>query len=250
MLQRILISAIGAGLSVGLLTAAMQYFTTTPLVIAAEAFEQPGAGHDHGAADHAHSSDAPAHGEHPSPSAGGEPETREAWAPEVGFERTFYTSLTTGLTGVGFALMLLAAMVLKGGQIDGRAGLLWGIGGFAALALAPALGLPPDLPGSAATELADRQFWWLGTITASACGIGLIVFTQQWWTRAAGILLLVAPHIVGAPHVEEFTSAVPAELAGHFVAASLVVSAVFWALLGWAAGSLYQRLEQAPLAAR
>ncbi|NND49660.1 MAG: cobalt transporter [Rhizobiales bacterium] len=249
MLQRILISAIGAGLAVGLLTAAIQHVTTTPLVIAAEAYEQPGGGHDHGAADHAHSSDAAAHGAHTLPASGAETTRREAWAPEDGLERTFYTALTTSLTGVGFALMLLAAMVFKGGRIDERAGLFWGIGGFAAVALAPALGLPPELPASATADLAGRQIWWLGTIISSACGIGLLAFTVQWWARTAGVLLLAAPHIIGAPHPQTFTSAVPAELAGQFAATSLAVSAVFWVLLGWAAASLYQRLEPTPVAA-
>ncbi len=249
MLQRILISAISAGIGIGLLTAAIQHVTTTPLVIAVEAYEQPGVGHDHGAADHAHSSDAAAHGAHASPAAGAETARREAWAPEDGLERTFYTALTNSLTGVGFALMLLAVMVFKGGRIDGRAGFLWGIGGFAAVALGPALGLPPELPGSATADLAGRQIWWLGTILATACGIGLLAFTVQWWARAAGVLLLAAPHIVGAPHPQAFTSAAPAELAGQFAAASLAVSAIFWVLLGWAAASLYQRLEPTPVAA-
>ena len=235
MLQRILISAIGAGLCVGLLTAAIQHVTTTPLVIAAESYEQTDGGHHHHASDDAHE-----HGP-----AGEEAHTQSTttWAPEDGFERTFYSSLTTGLTGVGFALMLLAAMVFTGRRIDGRSGLLWGIGGFAAVALAPALGLPPELSGSATADLAGRQIWWLGTILASACGIGLLALSTYWWARAAGALLLAAPHIIGAPHPQAFTSAVPAELAGQFAATSLVVGAIFWVLLGWTTASLYQRLE-------
>ena len=34
----------------------------------------------------------------------------------------------------------------------------------------------------------------------------------------------------------------PAELAGHFAAASLALSAVFWVALGWACGSIWERL--------
>ena len=35
----------------------------------------------------------------------------------------------------------------------------------------------------------------------------------------------------------------PPELAAHFVAASLVTAAVFWAMLGWLSGTLYRRLS-------
>ncbi|NND48715.1 MAG: cobalt transporter, partial [Rhizobiales bacterium] len=86
MLQRILISAIGAGLAVGLVTAAIQHVTTTPLVIAAEAYEQPDTAHHHHPAEdaHAHShADAEEHSQ-----------STAVWAPGDGFERTFYTSLT------------------------------------------------------------------------------------------------------------------------------------------------------------
>jgi predicted cobalt transporter CbtA len=48
----------------------------------------------------------------------------------------------------------------------------------------------------------------------------------------------------GAPRPETFASTAPAELAGHFVAASLVVTAVFWAVLGFASGAIYERLTR------
>jgi predicted cobalt transporter CbtA len=51
--------------------------------------------------------------------------------------------------------MALAAR--SGHDLDARRGLLWGLGGFAALHLAPAVGLPPELPGMASADLAARQ---------------------------------------------------------------------------------------------
>jgi predicted cobalt transporter CbtA len=54
---------------------------------------------------------------------------------------------------------------------------------------------------------------------------------------------MVLPHVVGAPHPHEYTSAVPSELSGHFAAASLVVHAVKWALAGCVAGYVWQRGE-------
>ena len=63
--------------------------------------------------------------------------------------------------------------------------------------------------------------------------------------RIAGVVLIALPHIVGAPHPHEYASGAPAELAGHFAAASLVVTAVFWAVLGAASGGAYERLSRA-----
>jgi len=227
-LQRILLSAVGAGLAVGLVVAAIQQFTTAPLILRAEIFEGGGAAYHHDA-----DADAAPH-EHDA----------QAWSPAAGAERIAYTSLATVVTAIGFALMLIAAMVLKGGPIDGRAGLLWGLGGFAAVALAPALGLPPELPGSAAADLAERQLWWVATAVATAAGLGLMAFAGGWALRAAGLALIALPHLIGAPQPNAFTSTAPAELSGEFVAASIALAAVFWALLGWAGGTLYGRLEQ------
>ncbi len=49
MFQRIFGAALIAGLLAGVVTAGLQHLTTTRLIIAAEAFEQAPAGHDHGA---------------------------------------------------------------------------------------------------------------------------------------------------------------------------------------------------------
>lgn len=40
-------------------------------------------------------------------------------------------------------------------------GLLWGLAGCATFVLAPTLGLPPELPGTAAADLTLRQTWWI-----------------------------------------------------------------------------------------
>ena len=63
-------------------------------------------------------------------------------------------------------------------------------------------------------------------------------------TTAVGptILKFVAPHIVGAPQPEAYASTAPAELAGHFAAASLAVSAIFWSVLGFLCGAIHERL--------
>jgi len=233
MLRNIVFAAFGAGLAVGLITAVLQQFTTTPLIIEAEIFES-GGGQDHAEAEHAAGPGTPAIAE-------GD-EEQAAWAPADGIERIMSTSSATVVIAVAAALMLLGVMVLRGGAINGRTGLAWGAAAFAAVSLAPAVGLPPELPGSAAADLLERQLWWAATVVVTAAGIGLMVFGSTSWTRAVAVLLIAAPHVFGAPHPAEFTSTAPAELAGHFAATSLGLAAVFWLLIGWGAASLFARL--------
>lgn len=235
MLHRILWAALVAGIVAGLATAVLQHFTTTPLILEAETYE--------GAAPDTAALSAPAllvlvhtHGDH---AEGAE----EGWAPADGLERTLYTAVATIGTAFGFALIVLSAMILAGVPITARSGLLWGVAGFAAAGLAPALGLAPELPGSAAAALEARQAWWVATALATAGGLWLVLRVAKPLAIAGGIVLIVLPHLVGAPHPGGFTSTVPAELAGHFAAASLVVMAVIWALAGTLAGWMWQRGE-------
>ncbi len=158
-----------------------------------------------------------------------------------GIERTLFTSFGNIVAGIGFALMLVAGFALNGGEIDGRRGVLWGVAGFAVFSLAPALGLPPEVPGAMAAELVARQGWWLAVVAATALGLGLMVFGRKTVWIVLGVVVLAAPHIVGAPHPEKLGGPVPPELAAHFVAASLVTAAVFWVVLGWLSGTLYRR---------
>jgi predicted cobalt transporter CbtA len=142
MLNRILAACLAAGALAGLATATLQEFTTTPLIIQAEAYEKPSAG------GHQHSS-MPLHGEHgarlilaqnteapaaPSPAA-----EAEEWAPADGIERTIYTSIATIVASFGFALILLSAMILTNSPITARTGLAWGAAAFVVTGLAPAL---------------------------------------------------------------------------------------------------------------
>jgi len=218
MLRRILLAGLVAGLIGGIVISIVQEFTTTPLILHAEEFES---GQSHA-------------------SSGGE---AEAWAPADGIQRTLFTSFGNIVAGMGFALMLVAGFALHGGEIDGRRGIIWGLAGFAVFSLAPALGLPPEVPGAMAAELVPRQGWWLSTAAATALGLGLMVFGRNLVWIVLGVVVLAAPHIIGAPHPDKLGGPVPPELAAHFVAASLVTAAVFWAILGWLSGTLYRRLS-------
>ncbi len=246
MFRRIFLSAIAAGLISGLTVSVVQEFTTTPIILEAERYENG----DPNEQD-ARSTDVPtptlihavpeahnhlfAHGD------GDGDGAEAAWGPEDGIERTLYTTLANVLTGIGFALILVAGFALRGEDVDGKKGVLWGIAGFAAFSLLPALGLPPEVPGSFAAELSARQGWWLFAAAASAVGIWLAVFARANWLKVVGILVVALPHLVGAPHPAEFGGNPPPELAGHFVSASLVTAALFWVALGWLSGTFYRR---------
>jgi cobalt transporter subunit CbtA len=242
MLNRVLAVALAAGLVAGLAIAVLQHFTTTPLILAGEAFEKP-AGHaslDPGAAGlplsgatiilaHSHAEGA-AHDE-------------TGWSPADGLERTAFTSLATVLTAIGFALILIAGLVISGDPIDTRRALAWAAAAFIATGLAPALGLAPELPGSASAPLLARQIWWVATAVATAAALWLLILTPGLWAKALGLVLLLAPHVVGAPHPEGYASGAPAELAGAFAATSLVVNAALWASVGVAVGVFWQRFK-------
>lgn len=224
-----------AGLVSGVVLAALQTFATDPLILQAEVYENAaGGGHDHAAApaDQAGGTEAaaPAH-EH----------ADEAWGPADGFERFAYNALANIVSGIGFALILVAASELAGGIGNWRQGLFWGLAGFAAFTLAPGLGLPPELPAMPAAELLPRQVWWTGTVVATAAGLALIVFKRTAPLAALGVALIAAPHVIGAPQPTDFETPIPEGLHHQFVVAVTVTNLVFWAVLGAAAGVVRQR---------
>jgi cobalt transporter subunit CbtA len=235
MLMRILATGLVAGALAGVIVAGLQHVTTTPLILKAETYEKVEGGHQH-----THGPVAPAQSQEAAP---GAEEMADEWSPRDGLERTAFTTLATVATGIGFAFMLLAVLVASGIAPTARTGLAWGFGAFVATGLAPALGLPPELPGSAAAELIQRQIWWVATVAATGMGLWLIARISSLWAIALGVALIVGPHIVGAPHPHDYSSEVPAEIAGHFTASSLVVHAVLWALVGAIAGSIWQRAD-------
>lgn len=265
MFKRIFATALAAGLLAGVGVTALQEITTTPLIRHAEQFERgPGAepqrlgtpdrsllpkAHGHGLpTPHVHiagqsrAHEAPGvHGHLTNEARAHGPVVLGGEGAGAGIPDIAFTAAANILTAVGFALVLVACFALSGRRVGGREGLLWGIAGFAAVSLAPALGLPPEVPGALAADLTARQGWWLLCVAATAGGLWLLVFRGVGRWTVAGLLLIAAPHLVGAPAPSEFGGTAPPELAAHFVAASLVTAAVFWAGLGWLSGTFWNR---------
>ncbi|MDB5613305.1 MAG: cobalt transporter [Devosia sp.] len=228
MIRNLFAAALLAALCAGLVTAAIQHFRVTPIIMHAETFEGEG-GHSHGAeavvADHAHAEGTAEHSHDVVA-------TTDEWAPQDGFERTAYTVLATVLAAAGFALIIGAVSMFANIPITFANGFLWGIAGFLAFSLAPAYGLAPELPGMAAADLVARQIWWVGTALATGGAILLLAKTRANWAFAVAVALVVVPHIIGAPASPDEPSAVPAHLATEFAAITLGTSLVFWLLLG------------------
>jgi len=234
-----------AGLVAGLLLSAMQAFQTTPLIMQAEAFENvpaaSAAPDNHATSGHAtsdHASSEQAAADH---AADGHTHDQTAWVPADGFERSFYTVVANVAVAIGFALLLVVASEFAGGLTGWRQGLVWGLAGFAVFSLAPGLGLPPELPGMPAADFSARQTWWIGTVAATAVGLALLVFGRSAVLAVIGVALIVAPHIIGAPHPASFETAVPVELHRSFVVAVTISTLVFWLALGAIAGALRPR---------
>ena len=228
MFRRIVFSAVLAGVAAGVLLTGIQQLRVAPVLAEAETYEAAGPAEEA----HAHA-DGGAHG-HDAHEHGG-------WSPADGFERTFWTGVANVGMAIGFALLLGAAFSLRE-NVSWRQGILWGLGGYAAFFALPALGLPPELPGTEAAALQDRQAWWLVTATLSAIGVALIGLARGWPWKAAAVVLIAIPHLIGAPHPDTYHTLAPAELVRAFIVATAVANAVFWIALGAGCAIAFRKL--------
>ncbi|HSA80152.1 MAG TPA: CbtA family protein [Geminicoccaceae bacterium] len=228
MLRTVLLAALVGGALAGVLATGLQAFRVVPLILAAETYEQAEATPPHGDAGQGQAaSDA------------------EGWAPETALQRTLATTFANLLTGIGFALLLAAALTLTGGT-DWHHGLLWGLGGYAAFVLAPSISLPPSVPGMPEAHLEARQLWWLGTVVATAAGLYLLIRVRLWYGAVLGALGLLLPHLIGAPAPVAEQGPVPAEIVHAFRSTTQATNLVFWLVLGSVTGFLLGRLSPTP----
>ena len=233
--RNIVIVAAIAGAIAGLGMTVVQQFATVPLILQAEVFEKQssGAPAEAPAVAHEHADTTAAH------------DHGEGWAPSEGIERTGFTLAANVITGIGFALLLVAASELFGGLDGWHQGVFWGLAGFIAFTLAPGLGLPPELPAMPAAELASRQVWWVGTVVSAGVALGLLFHSRSLVSVVAAIVLLVAPHIIGAPQPVSHESPIPEGLHHSFVVAMAVTTLLFWVFLGGLAGFFRERFIHA-----
>jgi cobalt transporter subunit CbtA len=219
--------ALLAGISAGLVAWGVHMVGTRPLIQQAEVYEKAGEATAQPTTTEA------AEGEHHHDGA--------AWEPADGWERNLYTLGSDMLMAVGYAFLLTAAIVFFGKGADWRRGILWGLAGFACFTLAPALGLPPELPGTEAAPLVARQVWWIGTVAATAGGLFAAARLRNVYGYAIAVVLIAAPHIIGAPEPEKAGSLAPEELEHKFVLIAIASSLVFWLVLGVLTGAFFKR---------
>ncbi|KVV08865.1 MULTISPECIES: CbtA family protein [unclassified Pseudomonas] len=225
MIKRIAQTAGFTGLLAALVLTLLQSFWVAPLILEAETFEKPAPTQTH---DHADSA-MPAHSH-----------DAEAWEPEDGWQRVLSTTGGNLVVAVGFALMLAGLYTLRSPTRTSQ-GLLWGVAGYATFCLAPTLGLPPELPGTAAADLLQRQIWWVGTAASTAVAIALVVFGKHWALKVLGIVIVVIPHIMGAPQPLVHSSLAPEALESQFKIASQLTNFAFWLALGVISAWLFRR---------
>ncbi|MGJ8569768.1 MAG: CbtA family protein [Hoeflea sp.] len=247
MIVRLLLAALAAGLIAGMAMTPAQYAKIVPLILHAETFETSGAGHDHGASGTAAAVESAAsvepvahdHSTH----------DHEDDGSAMDLSRLGNTLLANLVAGCGFALMLAAVALLSGFEFPkGREGVVRGVllgaAGWFSVQLAPAFSLPPELPGFPYADLFERQSWWMTTVALSAAGAWLMAVRREWVLNLAGVVLIVAPHIWGAPQPADISSDVPALLAAEYASAALATTLFFWLLLGGLLGSFLSRVPE------
>ncbi len=212
MFQKIAVSALIAGFGAGLIAALLQFAFVQPILLHAEFFETGALSHFGETATAAH------------PPAG-----------ELELTRDLLSVIFSALIYVGYALILGAGMALaeeRGAVIAPRTGLIWGVAGFVAFQMAPAFGLAPELPGMNAADVTARQIWWFATVFATAGALWLIAFGQNWTMWGVAVILLAAPHVIGAPMPDTLTGPAPPELGAEFASRVLGTGLAVWVCLG------------------
>lgn len=222
MFSKVVVSALIAGFGAGLFAAVLQFAFVQPILLHAELFET-------GALTHFGADPSAAHVAHE----GG-----------IDIMRDSLSIMFSALIYVGYALVLLALMVLaeeRGLPITARTGLIWGVAGWITVQMAPAFGLAPELPGMNAADVDARQIWWFATVAATGLGLWFIAFGRNWAMWGAAIILLAAPHIIGAPVPDTLTGPAPPELGAEFAARAIGTGLAVWAVLGLLLGAVWSK---------
>jgi len=222
-LRNLILSALMVGILSGLGYGLFQQLQINPIIYAAEAFEvvEP-AGDDGHSHDHS-----------------------EAWAPADGMPRIISTLVANISIAFALALIMISLMALHNQKsqkpkISTFNGIIWGIAALYSLFAAPALlGLHPEVPGTNAANLENRQMWWLFCTLASASGIAIAYYGTKFY-KLAGVILIALPHVIGAPMPSEhgFANTAPAavqalsELTGQFYLMTSIGMVILFVMMG------------------
>ena len=234
MTKHMLTSAVFAGFVAGLLAALLQFAFLEKPILLAEKYESRELVHFQGVAVAAVTDmSMPAK---PAPDAAAPTSQLQTGAGETSpVMRYLLSVLFAALIYTSYGLVMVAGFALAnqfGRRVALQQGLLWGLAGFAAFQMVPALGMAPELPGILAAPLGARQFWWAASAVATVAGLGLLGYGRGLVPWGAALVLLVLPHVIGAPELDGYSGIVPPELAASFAARSLGVGLIAWVTLG------------------
>lgn len=214
--RNLVLSAFSIAIIAGLFLTAYQELLITPIILGSEVYEVvEEVGHHGGTAGEV-----------------------EAWEPEDGVERSTYSFISNLLVCFAYALLLLSMMATKS-SLKVAQGFFWGGAAYLSIFALPALGLAPEIPGMEAAQLEGRQSWWVLTVLASAIGLWLIAFSTTPF-KGAGIVLLLLPHLLGAPQpeVHGFANTDPdavtelTTLWHSFIIQTSVANGLLWLIIG------------------
>ena len=213
MFTRIVTSALFAGGAAGLAAGILQWQFVQPVLLHSELYEQ-------GLLTHF----------------GGTLNSTDVALDRLQPMRDALSIIFTMLLNTGYALILIALMSIRqqsGDELTPHKGIIWGIAGYVAVHLAPALSLPPEVPGVAAADVELRQIWWVCTVAATSIGLWLIAFSRNITRIIPAIILILLPHLIGAPEADVFTGPAPTEIGALFASRALGVGLASWAVLGY-----------------
>ena len=134
-------------------------------------------------------------------------------------------------------------------NITPLSGAAWGVSAMLAFFVAPALfGLHPEVPGTVAATLENRQGWWALCVALTAAGIAVFYYAPLK-LKLGGIVLVAIPHIMGAPMPEQQGFANPdpvaiaalSELSAQFYLLSAIGMGIFFVIIGALSGFAVQR---------
>ena len=244
MIRKMITGALFAGFAAGLLGALLHFAFVQEYILLGETYETGevvhfgGSGSSEAVIDQS-TADAASHDSHA--------HDHEDGGDAGTFQRNALTVLFTCLIYVGYGLFMSVAFQVAemfNRPIRAQDGILWGIAGYTAFQLAPAMGLPPELPGTIAAEISARQVWWFSTVGATIAGLALLAFGRSVVTVALAAALLAAPHAIGAPHPDGFWGVAPPEVGAAFSARVLGVGLAVWAVLGWLSARFWTEAEK------
>jgi len=234
--RNLIFSALLVGMISGIIYGAFQHIAITPLILAAEKYEvlapngaTPQNDDDH--SDHSHD---------------------HLLSTELG--RPALTVLSNILIGTAFSIFLIALMALHNYKSSKPAvnrwrGTLWGVTLLIVIFAAPAyFGLHPELPGTIASALEYRQFWWIMCSTSAATGIALLYYLPVKY-KPLGLLIVSAPHVFAEKSPMELKFANPApeaiealtSLTHQFFSMTAIGMVLFCLLIGALSGFATER---------